>query len=117
MKKLIVILLMLFMVSTASAEVVDWVEDIQDNPLSFWLQPYSVLLGGISFFYAFLFSIIGIAIYMHNNNLALVSGYFLLVAVFGAVLLPMTLMTVIGIIAALAITSLLYYALVVKRRK
>ena len=100
---------------TCSATL-SWVEDMQDNPFRVWTEPYADAMGGISYFYSFIFSGMGVAIYIHSRNLSLLVGYFLLVFLFASVVLPITLVTILGVIAGLATTSLLYYALVVKRR-
>jgi len=121
MKKFIFILIGIFLaallfIPICSAETLEWVEDIKDNPFTVWTEPYAEAMGGISYFYSFIFSIVGVGIYMHNRKLPLLVGYFLLVFLFAAVVFPPVLITILGLFAGLATTSLLYYALVVKRR-
>ena len=93
-----------------------WVQEMKDNPFMFAFEPYGLLLGGLSYFFAFFFSVIGLGIYLGTRkSFPVTIAYFFFVFIFMAVLLPPTVLTFFGIIAALMTTSLLYYALVVKR--
>ena len=93
--------------------VMDWITDLTTNPFKAGFQPYTDLIG--SYFYALFFGFIGGSIYMGTGNIGSTLVYFFLIGIFMSMIIPALVLVVIGIISALIITSLLYYALMAKR--
>jgi len=90
-----------------------WIENLTQNPFKYGFAPYTNLIG--NYFYAIFFGFIGGAVYMGTGNIGATLVYFLLLGIFMSMVIPYLVLMVIGIISALIITSLLYYALVAKR--
>jgi len=99
--------------SSIIAAIEPWIENLTQNPFKYAFVPYTDLIG--NFFYAIFFGFIGGAVYMGTGNLGATLVYFLLLGIFMSMIIPYLVMLVIGILSALIITSILYYALVVKR--
>jgi hypothetical protein len=100
---------------SAITDVNNMTENLTSNPFRVWLIPYTDVVG-LSFFVSYFFGIIGAGVYIGSKNFQATIGYFLITFIFMAAVLPSITLVVFGLIAALMTTSLLYYALVTKRR-
>lgn len=88
--------------------------EVLDAPFQYAFQPYIAIFGDV--FWGMFFGFIATALYVGSErNYIILMGYFVIICIFFAIVLPYALAGILGLFAAFIATTILYKAFVEPR--